>query len=74
MLAKELKANLILLVIGVALMLVEVSLDYRDSTPGEIIEAVVLLPLLYLLVLLAPLRYLLLGVLWGVRQLVSATK
>lgn len=73
-LVKELKANLILLAIGAVLMLIEVSLDYRDSTPSEVVEAVVLLPPLYLLAVLAPLRYFVLGVLWGMRQLVSTAK
>ena len=73
-LARELKANFILLSIGVVLMLIEVSLDYRDSTPWEVIEAIVLLPFLYLLVLLAPLRYILLGVFWSVRQVLNVAK
>ena len=73
-LIKELRANLILLAISTLLMLIEVNLDYRDSTSSEIVEAVVLLPPLYLLAVLAPLRYFLLGVAWGMRQLGSAMK
>lgn len=73
MLAREIKANLFLLLVGVVLMLIEVVLDFRDSTRGEIIEAVVLLPIVYLLVVLAPLRYLLLGCLWGARRLLNGS-